>query len=53
MSVSATIRVARGDLHVDATFEVASGTTAAVLGPNGAGKSTIVRVLAGLLPCLF
>ncbi|MFI5719989.1 ATP-binding cassette domain-containing protein [Nocardia sp. NPDC051750] len=34
----------------DVSFDIASGTCAALVGPPGAGKSTVVSVLLGLLP---
>lgn len=32
----------------DVSFEVPSGTLAALLGPSGSGKTTILRMIAGL-----
>lgn len=32
------------------TFEVPSGSTAALLGPSGSGKTTLISILGGLLP---
>jgi molybdate transport system ATP-binding protein len=49
VSLSASVRVRRGRLHLDVDLDVADGEVLAVLGPNGAGKSTLLRVLAGLL----
>jgi molybdate transport system ATP-binding protein len=49
VSLSASVRLRRGDLDLDVDLEVADGEVLAVLGPNGAGKSTLLRVLAGLL----
>jgi molybdate transport system ATP-binding protein len=50
VSLTASIRVRRGELLVELDLQVADGEVLAVLGPNGAGKSTLLRVLAGLLP---
>ncbi len=33
----------------DVTFELTSGSRAAVVGPNGAGKTTLLKVIAGTL----
>ncbi|MCU1455695.1 MAG: transporter ATP-binding protein, partial [Acidimicrobiales bacterium] len=49
MTVTADLRLRRGDLDLDAAFTVEDGEVLAVLGPNGAGKTTILRALAGLL----
>ncbi len=49
MTLSVDVRIARGDLEVQATFACPEGMTVALLGPNGAGKSTVVDCLAGLL----
>jgi molybdate transport system ATP-binding protein len=49
VSLSASVRLRRGDLDLDVDLEVADSEVLAVLGPNGAGKSTLLRVLAGLL----
>ena len=49
MSLRASVRLARGDLRLDATLEVAAGEVVVLLGPNGAGKSTLLDVLAGLV----
>ena len=32
----------------DVSFDIATGTTAAIVGPSGAGKSTLLALLAGL-----
>jgi putative ABC transport system ATP-binding protein/lipoprotein-releasing system ATP-binding protein len=32
------------------SFEVQSGTSAAIIGPSGSGKTTLLSVLGGLLP---
>ncbi len=50
MSLSATVQVRLGSLHLDLALEVAPGEVVALLGPNGAGKSTVLRCLAGLTP---
>lgn len=49
MTLSVDVGVARGALHVRASFDAQQGETVALLGPNGSGKSTIVACLAGLL----
>src|SRR4051812_25514927 len=39
-----------GELTIldDVSFDVASGSSAAIVGPSGAGKSTLLALLAGL-----
>ncbi len=48
-SLTAALRVDRGDFRLDVAFDVAPGQTLALLGPNGAGKSTALAALAGIL----
>ncbi|GAA5063013.1 ABC transporter ATP-binding protein [Nocardia callitridis] len=48
MSLSAELRLTRGEFTLDATITVAEGEVVALLGPNGAGKTTALRLLAGL-----
>lgn len=45
-------RYRAGDRPVlkDVSFEVPSGTSAAIIGPSGSGKTTLLSVLGGLLP---
>lgn len=50
MSLSAHVRLWRGDFELDASLEAEAGVTTALLGPNGSGKTTLVRALAGLVP---
>jgi ABC-2 type transport system ATP-binding protein len=40
------------DVVTHATFQIDSGTIAAVVGTNGSGKTTLLRTLVGLLPAL-
>jgi len=49
MSLNVEIGLTRGQLVVDARFEVGDGETVALLGPNGAGKTTCLLAIAGLL----
>ena len=50
MSLDVDVRVALGDLRLDAQLQAAAGETVVVVGPNGAGKTTLLRALAGLVP---
>ncbi|HEX7306457.1 ABC transporter ATP-binding protein [Lentzea sp.] len=50
MTLTAELRVTRGNFSLDLDVTIASGEVVALLGPNGAGKSTALRALAGLLP---
>ena len=49
-SLSAELRLTRGDFHLDVTCRVAPSGMTGVYGPSGAGKSTLLRCLAGLEP---
>jgi molybdate transport system ATP-binding protein len=49
-SVSASVRIQRGDFRLEADLEAPAGETLGLLGPNGAGKTTLVHALAGLYP---
>jgi molybdate transport system ATP-binding protein len=48
MSLTASIEMQRGALHLHAELCVQPGEMLALLGPNGAGKTTLLRCLAGL-----
>lgn len=48
-NLDAEVRLARGDLDLEARVRVRPGEVVALLGPNGAGKSTLLAVVAGLL----
>ncbi|MGW0182051.1 ABC transporter ATP-binding protein [Nocardia sp. NPDC003345] len=50
MTLSAELRVGRGDFLLDVDLTLAPGEVVALLGPNGAGKTTALRALAGLTP---
>ncbi|MEU4316490.1 ABC transporter ATP-binding protein [Nocardia sp. NPDC024068] len=50
MTLSAALRVGRGDFTLDLDLTLAPGEVVALLGPNGAGKTTALRALAGLTP---
>ncbi|MGI5500162.1 ABC transporter ATP-binding protein [Lentzea sp. CA-135723] len=50
MTLSAALRVTRGNFDLELDLEIAPGEVVALLGPNGAGKSTALRALAGLSP---
>jgi molybdate transport system ATP-binding protein len=50
VSLTASLRSARGGFDLDLELDVAAGETAVLVGPNGSGKSTLVEALAGLLP---
>ncbi|MGX1773359.1 ABC transporter ATP-binding protein [Nocardia brasiliensis] len=50
MSLTAELRVTRGQFELDLRLSVAPGEVVALLGPNGAGKTTALRALAGLTP---
>jgi molybdate transport system ATP-binding protein len=47
VTLSATIRLSRGDFRLDVELACPPGITC-VMGPSGSGKSTILQVLAGL-----
>lgn len=49
MTLTASVGVALGALHLDVALTVDEQTTVAVVGPNGAGKTTLLRALAGLV----
>src|SRR3569623_1266058 len=49
-SLSAELRLTRGDFHLDVTCRVAPSGMTGVYGPSGAGKSTLLRCLAGPEP---
>jgi molybdate transport system ATP-binding protein len=49
MTLTASIRIARGNLGIHVDLEADDGETVALLGPNGSGKSTVVACLAGVL----
>src|SRR3569833_2152207 len=49
-SLSAELRLTRGDFHLDVTCRVAPSGMTGVYGPSGAGKSALLRCLAGLEP---
>src|SRR3569832_27416 len=49
-SLSAELRLTRGDFRLDVTCRVAPSGMTGVYGPSGAGKSTLLRCLAGLDP---
>ncbi len=49
MSLDVDIRLTRGELVLDARFQVAANETVALLGPNGAGKTSCLLAIAGLL----
>ena len=49
-SLSASVRIQRGDFRLEADLEARAGETLGLLGPNGAGKTTLVHALAGLCP---
>lgn len=50
MTLTAELRVTRGDFSLDLDLDLAPGEVVALLGPNGAGKTTALRALAGLTP---
>ncbi|MCX0274134.1 ABC transporter ATP-binding protein [Nocardia zapadnayensis] len=50
MTLTAELRVTRGDFALDLDLRLAPGEVVALLGPNGAGKTTALRALAGLTP---
>ncbi|WP_328392035.1 ABC transporter ATP-binding protein [Nocardia sp. NBC_00416] len=50
MTVTAALRVTRGDFSLDLDLTLMPGEVVALLGPNGAGKTTALRALAGLTP---
>ncbi|MGW4070107.1 ABC transporter ATP-binding protein [Nocardia grenadensis] len=50
MTLTAELRVTRGDFSLDLGLRLAPGEVVALLGPNGAGKTTALRALAGLTP---
>ncbi|WP_416565422.1 ABC transporter ATP-binding protein [Nocardia testacea] len=50
MTLTAELRVTRGDFSLDLDLRLAPGEVVALLGPNGAGKTTALRALAGLTP---
>lgn len=49
MTLTAELRLRRGDFELDVTIDCPGGSVLAVLGPNGAGKSTVLSLLAGLI----
>lgn len=49
MTLTAELRLRRGDFELDVTIDCPDATVLAVLGPNGAGKSTVLSLLAGLI----
>ena len=48
--LDAILDVRLGELHLDASIQVAAEQTIALVGQNGAGKTTMLRALAGLHP---
>ncbi|WP_327147732.1 ABC transporter ATP-binding protein [Nocardia sp. NBC_01329] len=50
MTLTAELRLTRGDFSLDLDLDLAPGEVVALLGPNGAGKTTALRALAGLTP---
>ncbi|MEV6237455.1 ABC transporter ATP-binding protein [Lentzea sp. NPDC051838] len=50
MTLTAELRVTRGNFDLSLDLVIAPGEVVALLGPNGAGKSTTLRALAGLSP---
>jgi molybdate transport system ATP-binding protein len=49
MSLSATVSLTLGQLHLEVDLDVNEEAVVAVVGPNGAGKTTLLRALAGLV----
>jgi molybdate transport system ATP-binding protein len=50
MSLTASVDLTLGKLHLEVDLAVDEAAVVAVVGPNGAGKTTLVRALAGLIP---
>jgi molybdate transport system ATP-binding protein len=49
VTLSATVDLTLGTLHLDVALEVDGAAAVAIVGPNGAGKTTLLRALAGLV----
>jgi len=49
VSLTAEVRLRRGELSLDVALESADGETLAVVGPNGTGKTSLLLALAGLI----
>ncbi|MGE4611465.1 MAG: ABC transporter ATP-binding protein [Paracoccaceae bacterium] len=45
-----TVKLSRGTVLHDISFELAKGELLTLVGPNGAGKSTLLRTLSRLIP---
>lgn len=48
MTVGVSLKLAKGDFHLDVAFDAPASGFTAVFGPSGCGKTTLLRAIAGL-----